>query len=240
MSIPIEQLHNCQEVKAVFSQKTIDFLVENRLRNDKEWYSEHKNEYNEYVLQPLKELCIALSPNISSIDDFIVTEPKVDKTISRIYRDTRFSNNKLLYRDEMWLSFKRDKQYYPHYPEFYIVATPKTLFYGCGYYATLPETMNSIRKLILDNDPVFLKALQAYEKLNTFHIDGEKYKKSHYPEQSDKIRDWLDRKNISFTKTCSDFSILFSEELPQIIAEDFRQTESIYNFFLYAESKRSE
>jgi uncharacterized protein (TIGR02453 family) len=124
----------------MFTQKTLDFLSENRFMNSKEWFSEHKEEYSKYVIQPLAELAAALAPTLSAIDSQIITEPKVDKTISRIYRDVRFSKDKLLYREEMWLSVKRDKKAFPGYPEFFFVVSPPDFF-------TAADTIQFRRKL---------------------------------------------------------------------------------------------
>lgn len=220
------------------SQKTFEFLVENRLRNDKEWFLEHKNDYNSYVLQPLTELATRLADTLLKIDSMIVTEPKVDKTISRIYRDTRFSKDKSLYREDMWLSFKRDKKIYLNYPEFFFVITPNEFLYGCGYYAATTETMNSMRELIINKDKTFIHALKDYENQQIFVIEGSTYKKNKYIDQAENIQNWLNRKQICFTHKSTDSSLLFSENLPQIISEQFMQLKSIYNFFINAEIKK--
>ena len=45
----------------MFSEKTIEFLKLNKLNNSKEWFNDHKDEYEEYVLLPLKELVYSLT-----------------------------------------------------------------------------------------------------------------------------------------------------------------------------------
>lgn len=94
----------------MFSPQTFDFLMENRFMNSKEWFLEHKPVYNEYVLKPLTELAIEMAPSIEMLDPAIVTTPKINKVLSRIYRDTRYSKDKMLFRESIWLSFKKDKK----------------------------------------------------------------------------------------------------------------------------------
>lgn len=212
----------------------LDFLVENRLQNSRDWFASHKAEYQEFVLQPLVSFAGALGPVISEIDPLIVSVPKVDKTISRIYRDTRFSKDKLFYREEMWLSFKRDKHQFPNYPEFFFVISPNGFLYGCGYYAAETGTMKTMRELILQGSPAFVAAQRALEGQDRFVLDGDLYQKSKYPQQPEQFRTWLDRKNISLLCSSKDFALLFSEELPQRIAEDFRSLRPVYDFFLSA------
>ncbi|MDR1629356.1 MAG: DUF2461 domain-containing protein [Oscillospiraceae bacterium] len=221
----------------MFSAKTLNFLVENRLQNSREWFAEHKGAYQEYVLQPLSALASALAPAVNRIDPLIITEPKVDKAISRIYRDTRFSKDKLLYREEMWLSFKRDKHAYPNHPEFFFVISPGGFLYGCGYYAAETDTMRAMREMILRGDPAFAAAKKAFERQDHFVLDGDCFKRSKYPEQPENLRSWLDRKNICLICSSNDFSLLFSEDLPRIIAEDYEKLEDVYQFFVRAESE---
>lgn len=219
----------------MFSEKTFHFLIENRFNNSKEWFSEHKSDYNDYVLKPLAELAVLLAPAISAIDGQIITEPKVDKTISRIYRDTRFSKDKSLYRDEIWLSFRRDKKAFPQYPEFFFVVMQNEYIYGCGYYSATTEAMESVRDLILKKDPMFLEAQKAYSSQSGFMIEGDTYKKTKYPDQPENIRAWLDRKSICVMCKDNDFSQLFSDKLPDKIIAAYSQMEPIYNLFIHAE-----
>ena len=221
----------------MFSQKTFEFLLMNRINNSREWFLEHKNDYNEHVLAPLTELAILLAPTVSAIDEKIITEPKVDKTISRIYRDTRFSKDKTLYRDEIWLSFRRDKKAFPQYPEFFFVVMPHVYIYGCGHYAAAADTMERVRNLILNNDQAFQKALKAFNAQSEFIIEGDRYKKSRYPEQPESIRSWLDRKSICIMVKSKDFTELYGEDLACRLNTTYKQMEDIYQFLVYAEEE---
>lgn len=221
----------------MFSPQTFDFLFENRLENSKEWFHEHKNIYNEQVLRPLTELCVAMTPTIEAMDEKIVTIPKINKVLSRIYRDTRFTKDKSLFRESIWLSFKRDKKECPHYPEFFVVLTPQQFFYGCGYYWTQPETMRQIREMIEKNDPAFQKAFKAYQEQSVFTVDGDSYKRSKYPTYPEEKRAWLDKKTICFTRYSTDFSLVFSDKLAGTLCEDLVLMKPVYDFLILAEQK---
>jgi uncharacterized protein (DUF2461 family) len=54
---------------ALFSQDTINFLLENKLQNDKAWFEAHREQYNKYVTAPLISLTEALTPVLMDIDD---------------------------------------------------------------------------------------------------------------------------------------------------------------------------
>ncbi len=221
----------------MFSAQTFDFLIENRINNSKEWFHEHKYIYDEFVLKPLTELSSAMGDAIASIDERIVTIPKINKTISRIYRDTRFSRDKTLFRDSMWLSFKRDKKEFPHYPEFFVVLNPQMLIYGCGYYWIDPKTMEKIRELVIEDHPAYKKALKAYNKQSVFTIEGDGYKRTKFPEQSEEKRQWLDKKTICFSHYSTDFSLVFSKDLADRLCKDMVLMKDVYDFLILAENK---
>ena len=223
----------------MFSPETLDFLATNRFMNSREWYAEHKPEFKEYVLQPMIELVEALTPTLEAIDDRIVTEPKVDKTISRIYRDMRRAHG-AYYREEMWLTFKRDKHMFPGYTEFFFVFSPTEFFYGCGHYAASGETMTCLRQMIVDDHPLFRKADKAYRGEEGFSFFGEPYKRSRFPEQSAEKREWLDRRAICIVRYGRDFERMFRASFAEEMARDFERLSPVYRLLLAAEQAANE
>jgi len=222
----------------MISKEIVEFLVENRDRNDKQWFHAHKDAYRQYVLNPLFELVTELTPFIKSVDQLMVCDPMVDRTISRIYRDTRFSKDKALYREEVWISFARDKKQYPMYPQFFLVIRPNYFMYGCGYYAATTDAMKSIRNLIVKRDVRFLKAIEDLKQDSIFRLEGEKYKKNMYPDQPEEFADWLNRKCVCMMYTSYDMQELYSTELAKQLVEDFSELVSLYKFLIYAEEMK--
>ena len=223
----------------MFSPETLDFLATNRFMNSREWYAEHKPEFKQYVMQPMIDLVGALTPTLERIDDRIVTEPKVDKTISRIYRDMRRAHG-AFYREEMWLSFKRDKHMFPGYPEFFFVFSPTEFFYGCGHYCPSGETMTCLRQMIRDDHPLFRKADKVYRSSETYTLYGEPYKRSRFPQESAAKREWLDRRAVCLVREERGFDLLFSSDLAQQMAADFERMSPVYRLLLAAEQAANE
>jgi uncharacterized protein (TIGR02453 family) len=222
-----------------FTQAAIDFLTENRLHDSREWYAENKGRYKAVLLEPLTELVARLAPSMLKIDPQLITEPRVDRTISRIYRDTRFSKDKSLYRDNMWVVFMREKKLYEGPPAFYFDMGPRGFSYGMGYYQASSDAMNAIREMALREEPPFKKADKAYRAQSLFIMDGDVYKRSKHPNATERQREWLDRKTLSFNRASDDFSLLFSEELPDTLLEGYRTLAPIYEYFCAAESRRA-
>ncbi len=216
------------------SKETLRFLAENRLHNSREWYQQHKSDYQELVLNPLVELSANMAPAMLEIDPHFVTEPKVDRTISRIYRDTRFSHDKSLYREVMWVCFMRSKKEDGSLPGFVFEFSPQGFRYGCGYYEAPPKVMEAMRRLILENNPAFIHAKKAAEEQTVFQMEGNFYKRSKFPDAPEDLRNWLDRRNIDFMCNSTDANLLFSEDLHQTLTCGFGLLKPVYAFLCKA------
>lgn len=220
-----------------FSEKSLSFLFENRVVDNKAWFLEHRADYEAYVLEPLRELVTALTPAILQIDPYLICEPKIGRSISRIYRDTRFSHDKSIFRDVMWCVFIREKKLYDGLPGFFFEFSPRGFRYGCGYYQTSVDSMNAIRDLILNDEKPYKAALKAYRAQSVFRMENTKYKRSRFPTQSEEKRDWLDQRSLGFITESNDLDLLFSDTLAEKLAEDFRLLVPIYAFMMAAETR---
>lgn len=218
-----------------FSKQTLDFLVENRLRDSRDWFHEHNAEYQRFVREPLLALAEQLAPVAEQIDPQLITEPR--RCISRINRDTRFTKDKSFYREVMWCAFSRPKDAFFCPPGLVFELSPNGFRYGCGYWCAPPKTMEAIRTLILEDDPAFRKALRAYQKQTTFQMEGDYYKRAKFPEHPQRLRDWLERKNIDFLHNSVDFNLLYSDRLGEVVADGFRTLKPIYAFLCAAEER---
>lgn len=217
--------------------KTLDFLIENRLRDNREWFQEHKKEYKELVLAPMMELVQKMGPAMLEIDSQMVVDPKVDRTISRVYRDTRFSKDKSLYREVMWVVFGKDRKEYPLSPGFVLEFSPDGFRYGCGWYQTAPKLMQALREMILAGDRSFVAAKKAFDSQKVFEIIGDSYKRSRHPDQPEELRSWLDRKSICLMHNSKDFDLLFSDRLGETVMEAFKTIQPVYEFLCMGETR---
>ena len=220
-----------------FSEESLKFLFENRVVDSKAWFTEHRGEYESLVLEPMRELVTALDPAILSIDPLLICEPKVGRSISRIYRDTRFSHDKSIFRDVMWCVFIRDKKLYNGLPGFFFEFSPRGFRYGCGYYQASSESTEAMRELILNDDKTFKAAQKAFKKQSVFYMADTKYKRSRYPEQPEEKRDWLDQRSLGFLADSEDFDLLFSDALSERLAHDFKLLTPMYDFMMAAEAR---
>lgn len=72
-----------------FSKKVLPFLEAIRKNNNKEWFEAHKSEYEEYILNPSRAFVAEMGEHLMALEPTINFEPKINKALFRIYRDTR-------------------------------------------------------------------------------------------------------------------------------------------------------
>ncbi len=179
-----------------FTPQSLKFLKTIKSKNDKEWFEEHKNQYNHLLLEPFRDLVRDLGPSMLSIDMQFEITPSINKTISRIYRDVRFSRDQSLFRDAMWITFKTKKENWQDYPGFFFELTPKTYRYGMGYYSASSATMKLFRKRIDEKPEEFSTLLTLYSKQTVYNVEGEMYKRIFDLSKPDDVQDFYQRKNL--------------------------------------------
>lgn len=215
-----------------FSEATLDFMALNRVMNSREWFHEHRDEYLSLVVEPIAELVEDMAPEMWKIDPSLIIIPKVGKSISRIWRDTRRGPELPIYRDVMWITLLRAK--YEGYPSFWFEFSPRCLRWGCGWYQTDPAIMDCIRDMILSHDPDWRAALAAFEAQKVFRLDDERYKRSRHPDAPENERAWLDQKSLCLTHEETKLDRLYSDKLAAALTRDFKRIAPVYEFFLKA------
>src|SRR4249919_1112363 len=82
-----------------FSEKTFKFLRALGRHNNREWFHEHKADYEAHLRGPFQQLIGDLQPDLLAISEHYRADPKgVGGSLFRIHRDTRFSNDKTPYK----------------------------------------------------------------------------------------------------------------------------------------------
>ncbi len=78
-------------------KSTFDFLTELKANNSREWFADNRAKY-EAALADVRNFLTDLIAALSEFDPKINTSIQASKCLFRIYRDTRFSNDKTPYK----------------------------------------------------------------------------------------------------------------------------------------------
>jgi len=188
-------------------------LSRNRFEDSKEFYEAHKVQIKQQVFMPMAQLIEALADDFRKLDPQMQLLPS--KMLSRVRRDTRFTKQKHMYRDEVWAMFMRPKVEYPFvFPCMWFEIKPGEGMFSAGVcvYDQVPAYMQFLRQRIAQQPKEFLKAAQVATKAGAV-LQTESYKKDRAPEASDQIKPYLNAKSFMFKHSCDDLSLLESDVL---------------------------
>lgn len=126
------------------------FLQELKANNNKEWFTANRARFDELVIEPSIELISALSERLSKLDPMLIGEPKVNKSIRRIFRDTRFSKDKTPYHTRLHMVFWSGA--HPNRsPGVHIVLADDHFGYGAGHWGFEADQLENFRSDIMKN-----------------------------------------------------------------------------------------
>lgn len=185
-------------------------LGQNKFNNSKEFYEANKAKIKLLALQPMQQIAQIIAEDMSKIDDMMNLNPA--KMISRIRRDTRFSNDKGLYRENIWIMFMRRKAEWPNHPCMWFEITPKGYSYGVSSFDITPRYMDLYRKALIEHPKEFLDAARkAEEKGAKFY--AERYKKEKNTDIALELKEYYNVKSFYFMAQSSDLSVLESDKI---------------------------
>jgi uncharacterized protein (TIGR02453 family) len=163
---------------AGFPKAGIDFLRKLKKNNNRPWFLNHKEEYEERVKFPMQCLIATLAQRM--IDDAPEFDFNPKKSIFRIYRDVRFSKNKEPYKTNIAASFDMWGKKSPvETPGLYLGIEPGEIFVGGGLYMPTGEQLKSIRHAVVSEPDEFLAIVQDKRFKKEFgKIEGEKLQKA--------------------------------------------------------------
>lgn len=213
-----------------FTKAGISFFKELAVNNQKEWFEKNRATYEQHVLEPLKELASGLGPLLTGIDGLIDTTPQINRAISRIYRDTRFSKDKSPLRTDAWLSFKRPAKIWGNVPEFYFYFTTDDYQYGMGYYAASAENMERFRDYMAAFSEKFRAICDRYMEQSLFELVGEDYKRPLPNALPDDFQRWFQKRTFCVRYLGKIDDTFFSAQLQNDIEKAFAFHADLYRF----------
>lgn len=219
-----------QRVFTGFSPETLNFLKNLAASSNKTWFEAHRQDYQDFLMQSLRNLVTELGDFMLSIDPYLEITAAVNKTISRIYRDTRFSRDKSLFKSNMWITFKRQGKDWKDAPCFFFEIFTNWYRYGMGFYSASPSTMSKFREKIDENPEEFLKVLSFYSKQKNFVLEGKKYKKIFNKNLSEEIQNWYQRKNFYLVCNRNIDKRLFSRDLADDLKSSYILIAPLYHY----------
>lgn len=196
---------------AGFSPEALDFMWGIRLNNNKPWFDEHKNDYVNYLYEPMKALGAQLFAPYQDI-------PGMRLKVSRIYRDMRMHPPEP-YRDGLWLSIEPQNNDWARNAGFWFDIHPEGAAFGLGLWQPGAATMERFRRDLIARPDCFLPLVQAAEAKSGLRFTADTYKRPK-PCPVPELEPWFAWKcNLGVSASVPPGEELFAPELADRVAE---------------------
>ncbi len=146
-----------------FPPAALRFLEELGEHNTTSWFQAHRAEYEEAVMAPSRAFVVAMGKRLKTIAKEIQADPRVNGSLFRINRDTRFSADKTPYKTSVGIFFWEGAGQRMELPGFYFHLEPGKLMLGTGIYLFPRPMLERYRAAVIDPKlgPALAKAVKA-------------------------------------------------------------------------------
>ena len=209
-------------------------LAENRFMNSRSFYEEKKELIKQRVILPIRALTLDLNEFFLGIEEELYTNPV--HQVSRVRRDTRYSRDKSLYRENLWVSFSKYRKEFPFFPTFWLEIFQNGYDCGVGYFYTTPHLMEFYRREILENKNQFAKLIKTFEAEGLLTY-GDTYKKPKAGDIPESLAPYYNRRSIGFYKHTEGLSDIESGAFVDKAIEIYKMLAPMYELLRSASEK---
>ena len=146
-----------------FSEETTSFYRQLATSNTKEWFDDHKKDFESFVMEPARAFVVEMGERLREVAPGVISDPRVNKSLFRINRDTRFSKDKTPYKTHLAIWFWEGAKKRMECSGFYFHLEPNRLMLGAGIYlfekSALEEYRNSVVHPV--HGPKLVQAIDA-------------------------------------------------------------------------------
>jgi uncharacterized protein (TIGR02453 family) len=205
---------------AYITADSFRFLRELARNNNREWFAANKARYEKTTRDPFLRLIGDLAEPLAKISPHFRADPRPSGgSMFRIYRDTRFANDKTPYKAWLGARLFHERSRQVPAPLFYLHVAPGRCFVGGGLWHPESATVKRVRDFLVDNPASWKKAVQAKRFREQFELDGESLTRPPrgYDPAHELIED-IKRKDFVATRHFSDAEAM-SPRLPKIVID---------------------
>lgn len=221
-----------------FRPEAIDFLADLAQNNERAWFQPRKADYERLLKEPMEALVAALAERFEARGLPLDADPK--RSVSRIYRDTRFARDKSPYKPNIYARFPwigRGSDHdasdgSAHGTGGYFNLMPGESYVGGGMWMPEKPRLEAFREAILGDpdrvraaleDPLFIEALGPVHS----HESLKRVPAGLPPDHP--MADMFRFKDVLFGRRLTDDEV-HSPDLPDILADAYATAVPAFRF----------
>lgn len=192
-----------------FTQASFDFLNILAANNTRDWFTDHKQQYEDTIRTPALAFITDMAEELKEISPCFRAIPrKTGGSLMRIYRDIRFGKDKTPYKTNIGIQFRHELGKDVHAPGYYLHVQPNDCFVGVGIWRPDSSALGKIRDAIVENPDAWQTASRDKTFTKQFALSGESLKNPPrgYPKDHPLLDD-LKRKDFIAISALTDKSV---------------------------------
>lgn len=163
-----------------FSRQTIRFYRDLARNNNKTWFEKNREVYETEVMTPARRFVAAMGKRLGRIAPRLQADPRVNKSIFRIYRDTRFSADKSPYKTHLGVWLWEGTGPRMECSGFYFQVEPTHVYLGVGVHRFPAWLLEPYREAVVapKTGKRLRRAVDQCLKVEQCIVGGEHYKRT--------------------------------------------------------------
>ena len=209
-----------------FGKKSLAFLSSIKKNNNKEWFETHKPEYEEQILNPSRAFVVEMGEHLQALEPTINAIPKINKSLYRIYRDTRrMGANKEPIKHRIGVIFWQGNNKRMQSSAFYMHFSPDELMVAVGVRWFEKPMLDAYREYIMDE----AKRQELVDILNVIKSKGKGYThlEKGYKRYPRGFNAEMSNADMSLYKGMATFKVLD----PKLIVDGEKLINTLYEIF---------
>lgn len=214
-----------------FSKDSMFFLQKLAQNNNRDWFNENKQWYEDAVRTPALQFIEDMAGDIRLISPHFTARPKkMGGSLMRIHRDVRFGKDKRPYKTNVGIQFRHERGKDVHAPGFYLHIEPGECFLGVGIWRPDANALGKIRDHIVEKGEEWVKASRNKTFKKHFELSGESLQRPPrgYDKDEPQIED-LKRKDFIAIMPLEDEKVL-SNKFIKTVADQFNLADDYMRF----------
>jgi len=207
-----------------FGEGALDFLSAIRKNNNKEWFAAHKNEYEKLILEPSRLFVVEMGEHLQALEPTIHAIPKINKSLYRIYRDTRrMGANKEPIKSRIGVIFWQGRTKRMQSSSFYMHFSPDELYVATGVRWFEKPMLDAFREYILNEQ----RRVELDEILSSIRAKGYTHLEKGYKRYPRGFNAQMPSADLALYKGMATYKILD----PKLIYDGEKLVDTLYKIY---------
>jgi len=163
-----------------FPKECLTLYRELSKNNNTSWFQRHKRDFERYVTEPARYFVSDMGERLRFIAPRINADPRVNRSLFRISRDTRFSKDKTPYKTHLGIWFWEGTGPRMESSGYYFHIEPDSLMLGVGIYCFTRPQLDTFRQFVVHkkHGTELARALEKITAVKGYTIGGSHYKRT--------------------------------------------------------------